>query len=93
MATTRLRSTLAERAAANPLPAHGVYVLGSLNVAAFVRDAFTRKIAFKPFEQTAAIAVRMLDDAVDLSLYPFALEESVLSPSANGCRAPLRYRL
>lgn len=57
-----------------PLPPHGACVLGSLNLTAFVRGAFTprAKLDFDGIETTAEIAVRMLDDAVDASLYPLA---------------------
>jgi len=55
-----------------PLPPHGVCILGSLNLTAFVRDAFSprAKLDFVALEQTVPAAVRMLDDAVDVSLYP-----------------------
>lgn len=55
-----------------PLPPHGACVLGSLNLAMFVRDAFTSnaKLDLRALETTTATAVRMLDDAVDASLYP-----------------------
>jgi ribonucleoside-diphosphate reductase alpha chain len=55
-----------------PLPPHGACVLGSLNLTAFVRGAFTprAKLDFDGIGTTAELAVRMLDDAVDASLYP-----------------------
>jgi ribonucleoside-diphosphate reductase alpha chain len=55
-----------------PLPPHGACVLGSLNLAAFVRGAFARtaELDFAALERTAALGVRMLDDAVDLSMFP-----------------------
>jgi ribonucleoside-diphosphate reductase alpha chain len=57
-----------------PLPPHGACVLGSLNLTAFVHDAFGRgaRFDFAALENIVPTAVRMLDDAVDLSLYPLA---------------------
>ncbi len=57
-----------------PLPPDGVCVLGSLNLAVFVRDAFSSGAVFdlEELEHTAATAVRMLDNAVDASLYPLS---------------------
>jgi ribonucleoside-diphosphate reductase alpha chain len=55
-----------------PLPPHGACVLGSLNLTAFVRNAFGRRARFDfaALESIVPTAVRMLDDAVDLSRYP-----------------------
>jgi ribonucleoside-diphosphate reductase alpha chain len=77
-ARSRLSSRCAEQIAATnpcgevPLPPYGACILGSLNIAAFVRDAFSRsaKLDFAALERAVPTAVRMLDDAVDVSLYP-----------------------
>jgi len=55
-----------------PLPPYGACILGSLNLPAFVRDAFSRSaiLDFAALDQTVPTAVRMLDDAVDVSMYP-----------------------
>jgi ribonucleoside-diphosphate reductase alpha chain len=55
-----------------PLPAHGACVLGSLNLTAFVREAFSRgaSLDFAAIEAVVPTAVRMLDDAVELSAFP-----------------------
>jgi len=55
-----------------PLPPYGACMLGSLNLTAFVHDAFSRsaQLDFAALEQAVPTAVRMLDDAVDVSLYP-----------------------
>jgi ribonucleoside-diphosphate reductase alpha chain len=55
-----------------PLPPHGACVLGSLNLTAFVREPFSvgAKLDFAALEAIVPTAVRMLDDAVDLSAYP-----------------------
>jgi ribonucleoside-diphosphate reductase alpha chain len=55
-----------------PLPPHGACMLGSLNLTAFIREPF-RPGATLDFAELKAIvptAVRMLDDAVELSRYP-----------------------
>jgi len=55
-----------------PLPPNGVCMLGSLNLPAFVRGAFTEGAELDVAALDAAVptAVRMLDDAIELSLYP-----------------------
>jgi ribonucleoside-diphosphate reductase alpha chain len=55
-----------------PLPPHGACVLGSLNLTAFVRAPFGARARFDLAALEAAVptAVRMLDDAVELSAYP-----------------------
>jgi ribonucleoside-diphosphate reductase alpha chain len=55
-----------------PLPPHGACVLGSLNLAAFVREPFSvgAKLDLAALEALVPTAVRMLDDAVELSAYP-----------------------
>jgi ribonucleoside-diphosphate reductase alpha chain len=55
-----------------PLPPNGACVLGSLNLTAFVRRAFgaAASMDFAALEDVVPTAVRMLDDAVELSLFP-----------------------
>ena len=55
-----------------PLPPYGACNLGSINVAAYVREPFTEgaHLDIEGIEDTAAIAVRMLDNVVSLSGFP-----------------------
>lgn len=55
-----------------PLPPNGACLLGSLNLTVFVRDPFTAKAALDPekLADRAALAVRFLDDVIDVSQYP-----------------------
>ena len=55
-----------------PLPAHGACNLGSVNLTAFVGRPFSPQAAvdFEALDETVGIAVRLLDDVVDLSNYP-----------------------
>ena len=55
-----------------PLPAHGACHLGSVNLPAFVRNAFApgATLDFDALDRTVATGVRMLDDVVDASAYP-----------------------
>ncbi|QUD86890.1 adenosylcobalamin-dependent ribonucleoside-diphosphate reductase [Phenylobacterium montanum] len=55
-----------------PLPDYGGCTLGSLNLARFVKDPFTERarLDLAGLAQTAATAVRLLDNVIDLSPYP-----------------------
>jgi len=55
-----------------PLPPYGACDLGSLNLAAFVESAFTAdaRIDLDALAAAAALAVRFLDDVIDVSRYP-----------------------
>jgi ribonucleoside-diphosphate reductase alpha chain len=55
-----------------PLPPYGACDLGSINLVQFVRNPFTPGAAFDfaGVEGTARIAVRMLDNVIDVSRYP-----------------------
>ncbi len=55
-----------------PLPAHGACNLGSLNLTQFVRNPFDRSAAmdFHALAESAALAVRFLDNVTDLSRFP-----------------------
>lgn len=55
-----------------PLPDFGACDLGSLNLTRFVREPFDPKARFDlaALAETAAIAVRLLDNVIDVSAYP-----------------------
>ena len=55
-----------------PLPPYGACLLGSLNLAKFVKNPFTDKaeIDYKRLEKVTSVAVRLLDNVIDLSVYP-----------------------
>lgn len=55
-----------------PLPAYGACLLGSLNLARFVLNPFSPKARIDDgaLQQTAATAVRFLDNVIDISNYP-----------------------
>ena len=57
------------------LPAYGCCCLGSIDLTRFVSDPFTGQASFdwKGFESVATVAVRMLDNVLDLTVWP--LEE------------------
>ncbi len=55
-----------------PLPPNGACLLGSINLAALVENRFTDAAAIdlKKLEARVAVAVRLLDNVIDLSRYP-----------------------
>jgi len=55
-----------------PLPPYGACDLGSINLVKFVQDAFTDKarLDFEGLEAVTPVAVRMLDNVIDVSRYP-----------------------
>jgi len=55
-----------------PLPPYGTCLLGSINLARLVRDPFTARAALDEaaLDEVATTAVRMLDNVIDVSLYP-----------------------
>jgi len=55
-----------------PLPPYGACNLGSINLAAFVIDPFTpdARIDHQAIENVAAVAVRFLDNIIDISRFP-----------------------
>jgi ribonucleoside-diphosphate reductase alpha chain len=55
-----------------PLPPYGACLLGSINLTRFIENPFTPQAALDlaRMEQRAAIAVRMLDNAIDVSGFP-----------------------
>jgi ribonucleoside-diphosphate reductase alpha chain len=56
------------------LPPYGACLLGSINLARFVSDPFTARAAIDlaAIEARARIAVRLLDNVIDISNYPLA---------------------
>jgi ribonucleoside-diphosphate reductase alpha chain len=55
-----------------PLPPYGACLLGSLNLTRFVSLPFTpsTKLDVKTLQETARIAIRFLDNVIDVSNYP-----------------------
>ena len=55
-----------------PLPPYGACLLGSINLAKLVRNAFEddARLDMAELERLTAIAVRMLDNAIDVSRFP-----------------------
>ena len=58
-----------------PLPPYGACLLGSINLTRFIEDPFTddARLDEAVFDRTVAVAVRMMDNVVDVSRFP--LEE------------------
>jgi ribonucleoside-diphosphate reductase alpha chain len=55
-----------------PLPPYGACLLGSINLSALVRKAFTKNAALDEdrLAELSATAVRLLDNVIDISGYP-----------------------
>ncbi|HZX26036.1 MAG TPA: adenosylcobalamin-dependent ribonucleoside-diphosphate reductase [Telluria sp.] len=60
-----------------PLPPHAACNLGSINLAAFVHDAYGAhpRLDLDAISTTAAVATRMLDDVHEASVFPLKLQE------------------
>jgi len=60
-----------------PLPPFGACLLGSINLAALVTDPFTpqAKLDLEALERLVPLAVRMLDNVVDVSRFPLPQQE------------------
>jgi ribonucleoside-diphosphate reductase alpha chain len=60
-----------------PLPPYGACLLGSLNLTRFVKAAFATDahLDLELLAQTAKIAIRFLDDVIDVSNYPLAQQK------------------
>jgi ribonucleoside-diphosphate reductase alpha chain len=60
-----------------PLPPYGACLLGSINLAALVKEPFTDKahIDTREFEELARVAVRMMDNVTDVSRFPLPTQE------------------
>jgi ribonucleoside-diphosphate reductase alpha chain len=63
--------------AEEPLPPYGACNLGSLNLTAFVRDPFTpgARLDDDALRATARIAVRFLDNIIDVSRFPLSAQD------------------
>ncbi len=55
-----------------PLPPYGACLLGSVNLTRFIRGEFTAQahFDFERLKEVVAIAVRLLDNVIDISRYP-----------------------
>lgn len=60
-----------------PLPPYGACLLGSLNLTRFIANPFrpNARLDRKALTQTAAVAVRFLDNVIDISHYPLAEQQ------------------
>jgi len=60
-----------------PLPPHGACLLGSINLARLVRHPFTEaaKLDEARLEELVKLAIRFLDDVVDISKFPLEPQE------------------
>lgn len=60
-----------------PLPPYGACLLGSINLARLVADPFTphAKLDIAAIEERARLAVRFLDNCIDMSGYPLAAQK------------------
>ncbi|MGE0213844.1 MAG: LAGLIDADG family homing endonuclease, partial [Parvibaculaceae bacterium] len=60
-----------------PLPPYGACLLGSVNLASFILDPFSEhaRLDETALAETVAVAVRFLDDVVDVSAYPLLEQE------------------
>ncbi|MBS0541792.1 MAG: ribonucleoside reductase, partial [Proteobacteria bacterium] len=61
-----------------PLPPYGACLLGSINLAALVKDPFTptARLDREALETLMPVAVRMLDNVIDVSRFPLASQET-----------------
>ncbi len=61
-----------------PLPAYGTCLLGSINLAQLVEIPFTASARIDPIRlaELVTVAVRMLDNVIDVSRYPLAEQEA-----------------
>ena len=60
-----------------PLPPYGACLLGSVNLAKLVKDAFTAdaRLDTDALDEMTRLAVRMLDNAIDVSRFPLDAQE------------------
>ena len=60
-----------------PLPPYGACLLGSVNLAKLVKDAFTEnaRLDTTALDEMTRVAVRMLDNAIDVSRFPLEAQE------------------
>jgi ribonucleoside-diphosphate reductase alpha chain len=69
---------VAHNCAEQPLPAYGCCCLGSIDLTRFVRSPFEADAAFdgKAFAEVARVAVRMLDNVLDVSVWPLPQQKA-----------------
>jgi len=60
-----------------PLPPYGACLLGSINLGALVKDPFTpqARLDLEALEKLVPLAVRMLDNVIDVSRFPLPAQE------------------
>ncbi|MBI4723567.1 MAG: ribonucleoside reductase, partial [Rhodomicrobium sp.] len=60
-----------------PLPPYGACLLGSINLAALIEEPFTARAKLDKLrlEKLVPVAVRLLDNVIDISRYPLAAQE------------------
>src|SRR5690348_4596655 len=60
-----------------PLPPYGACLLGSINLGALVKDPFTpgAQLDHEALERLVPVAVRMLDNVIDVSRFPLPAQE------------------
>jgi ribonucleoside-diphosphate reductase alpha chain len=60
-----------------PLPPYGACLLGSINLAALVKEPFTQRarLDLEALERLVPLAVRMLDNVIDVSRFPLPQQE------------------
>ena len=74
-----------------PLPPYGACLLGSINLAALVRDPFTEhaRLDMDRLAKLVPVAVRMMDNVVDVSRFPLAEQQAEAKPNgASGWVSP-----
>src|SRR4051812_38198514 len=60
-----------------PLPPYGACLLGSINLGALIREPFTpqARLDLEALEKLVPLAVRMLDNVIDVSRFPLAAQD------------------
>ncbi|MDD2844974.1 MAG: adenosylcobalamin-dependent ribonucleoside-diphosphate reductase [Rhodoferax sp.] len=63
--------------AEQPLPPYGCCCLGSIDLTRFIREPFTKSASFdrKAFAEVAKVAVRMLDNVLDATVWPLPQQQ------------------
>ena len=61
-----------------PLPPYGACLLGSINLAALVRDPFTEAahLDLDALADLVPVAIRMMDNVIDVSRFPLEAQET-----------------
>ena len=77
-----------------PLPAYGCCCLGSINLTRFVSDPFTpqARFDFAAFGRVVRPAVRMLDNVLDVTVWPLPQQQAEARASCFDRRASIRVR-